>query len=120
MRARNLHQLDDKGLTEEFARAADRLGQAVVNWESGVKETRYLFAIRDVVRERGRHTLAKLLPLLDDRNRFVQYYAARQLHALAPERCRQIIEDNAKQGDAIAGDAGMHLSALDNGLYKPD
>ena len=120
MRTRSLDQLTDENLIQAFAHAAIRLGEAVINWESGAKETRHLFAIRDILRARGRQSLLELGPLLDDKNQFVQYYAARQLHALFPERCRQIVEENAKQGDAIAGDAGMHLYALDNGLHKPD
>jgi hypothetical protein len=62
-----------------------------------------------------------LLPLLDDRNRFVRYYAAQYLLGLAPERARAVIEWNQKYGfDAIAGDAGMLLRRLDSGQYKPD
>jgi hypothetical protein len=61
-----------------------------------------------------------LAPLLDDANRFIQYYAAKHLEGLIPERCRQIIEWNAKQRDAIAGDAGMRIEAVDSGFYKPD
>jgi len=49
----------------------------------------------------------------------VRYYAAGELLALAPEECRQIIEENATMGDAIAGDAGMLLDGLEDGSYTP-
>jgi hypothetical protein len=57
---------------------------------------------------------------LESKNRYIQYYAALELEGLVPERCRRIIGENAKQGDAIAGDAGMHLYFVDSGVYKPD
>src|SRR5580704_15525501 len=109
-----LEKLDDEGLVQAFADTAKRLGEAVINWESGIRETRQLFAIRNVLRARGRNSRLRLAPLLDDKNRFVRYYTARQLLGLVPERSRQIIEENAKQGDAIAGDAGMLIDALDS------
>lgn len=115
-----LHRLSDEDLVKTFIEVANQLGEAVINWESGVNETKRLFAIEKILRDRGTATRLKLMPLLDDENRFVQYYAANHLMALAPERCRQIIEANAKRGDAIAGDAGMHLHALDTGFSKPD
>jgi hypothetical protein len=49
----------------------------------------------------------------------IEYYATQHLMALFPDRCRRIVEVNAKQGNAVAGDAGMHLHALDIGFYKP-
>jgi hypothetical protein len=61
-----------------------------------------------------------LKPLLDEGDRFVCYYAARQLLALVPDRSLKIIEENSRRGDAIAGDAGMLLYALETGIYKPD
>jgi hypothetical protein len=116
MKNRDLEKISDTDLIKEFARIANRLGEAVINWESGANETKELFALRNVLRSRGKQAMLKLAPLLEDKNRFVQYYAARQLHTLIPKRSRQIIEENAKQGDAIAGDAGMHLLALDRNI----
>ena len=61
------------------------------------------------------------MPLLDSRNRYIQYgnYPL-ELEGLVPERCRHIIEEIAKQGDAIAGDARSHLRAVDSGFYKAE
>jgi hypothetical protein len=112
--------MSDADLVKAFAEAADRLGEAVNNWLSGVKEARRLLTISRILRARGPQVRLLLAPLLDDKNRFVQYYVARHLEGLIPERCRQIIKENAKQGDAIAGDAGMHLDAVVSGFYKPD
>jgi len=106
-------------LVREFSRTAHNLGEAVNNWSSGVGETRRLFAIRNVLRARGRDARSQLMPLLRDADRFVRYYAAGELLALVPDQSRQIIEENAKMGDAIAGDAGMLLDGLEDGSYTP-
>jgi hypothetical protein len=59
--------------------------------------------------------------LLDEKDRFVRYYAAKKLLALVPDRARSVIAWNAKYGfDAIAGDANGLLRAFDTGEYKPD
>lgn len=90
------------------------------NWMPANKAAKQLLDISQAFRERGPKTRLLLAPLLDDANRFVQYYAARHLEGLIPERCRKIIEWNAQQRDAIAGDAGMHLYAIESGIYKPE
>jgi len=78
-------------------------------------------AIDSVLRRRGVESRIKLVVLLDDKNRFVRYYAAEYLLGLVPDRARAVIEWNAKYGfDAIAGDARGLLRALDTGQYKPD
>jgi hypothetical protein len=119
MNSRKLSKMTDDALVNAFAETANRLGEAV-NISSGVTETRQLFAIERALRNRGAEARLRLAPLLNDKSRYVQYYAALELEGLIPERCRQIIEENARQGDAIAGDAGMHLDAVDSGFYKPD
>jgi hypothetical protein len=111
---------DDDALVKAFTETALRLGEAVNYWMPANKAARQLLDISRVFRKRGPKTRLLLVPLLDDANRFVQYYAAKHLEGLTPERCRQIIEWNAEQRDAIAGDAGMHLNAVDSGFYKPD
>jgi hypothetical protein len=76
-------------------------------------------SIGDIFRARGDNARLQLVSLLSDQDRFIRYYAAGELLALAPERSRQIIEENANMGDAIAGDAGMLLDDLDDGSYTP-
>ncbi len=85
-----------------------------------VHPTDRLFAIKRALRERGTPTRLKLAPSLNDADRFIRYYAAKELFGLLPERCRPIIEENTREFDAIAGDAGMYLDAIDTGFYKPD
>ena len=112
---------DNADLVRMFADTTSSLGEVVNNWiESGARKSKKLISIGNVLRERGEDARLLLIPLLDSKNRFIQYYAAIELEGLMPERCRQIIEWNAKQRDAIAGDAGMHLRAVDSGFYKPD
>jgi hypothetical protein len=120
MSRKSYEDLDDDALVSAFAGTAVRLGEAINYWMPANNAARQLLQISGVFRRRGAKTRLLLVPMLDDGNRFVQYYVARHLEGLLPERCRQIIEWNAKQGDAIAGDAGMHLDAVDSGFYKPD
>jgi alkanesulfonate monooxygenase SsuD/methylene tetrahydromethanopterin reductase-like flavin-dependent oxidoreductase (luciferase family) len=120
MTIRSYQRLDDEALVQAFAETAGQLGETVNNWLPANNNARRLLGISRALRARGTETRLLLSPLLDDTNRFVQYYAARHLEGLVPVRCRRIIEQNAKQGDAVAGDAGMHLDAVDSGIYKPD
>src|SRR5579862_8017644 len=116
---RATRQLGDEELVRDFAAAAAQLAEAVNNWETGALEAHRLWRIEKLLRARGQDSRLRLAPLLDERNRFIQYYAALALEALIPSRCRQIIEENSRKGDAIAGDAGMDLDAVDSGFSKP-
>ena len=120
MSQKSYENLDDEALIRAFVDTSIRLGEAVNYWLPANKFARRLLDISRAFRQRGPKTRLLMAPLLDDGNRFVQYYAAKHLEGLIPERSRQIIEWNAKQRDAIAGDAGMHLDAVDTGFYKPD
>lgn len=120
MSHKSYENLDDEALVKAFTDTAVRLGEAVNYWMPANNVAKQLLDISRVFRKRGQKTRLLLAPLLDDANRFAQYYAARHLEGLIPERCRQIIEWNAEQRDAIAGNAGMHLDAVDSGFYKPD
>lgn len=119
MKSANLIALSDNELIEEFRHAARELGEVVVNWMPGVRETQRLFAIRNLLRQRGQQSRLKLMPLLDDKDPYVRYYAAHELLALAPQRSRSIIEESARGHDAIAGDAKGLIRDLDNSQYKP-
>lgn len=116
-----LEKWNNAELVRLFADTAGALGETVNNWiGSGARKSKKLISIGNLLRQRGEGARLLLTPLLDSKDRFIQYYAAIELEGLLPERCRQIIEWNAKQRDAIAGDAGMHLHAVDSGLYKPN
>jgi HEAT repeat protein len=123
MTAEPLAHLSDAQLVEKFAELAHQAGEAVLDSEvsEANRAIRSLWAIEDVLRSRGREARQKLISLLDEKNRFVRYYAAKSLLGLVPERARAVIEWNAKNGfDAIAGDANGLLRAFDTGEYKPD
>jgi hypothetical protein len=110
-------------LIEEFAVLAHRAGSAVLDSEIGEIDhaIRGMWAIADVLRSRGLEARLQLVPLLDRKDRFVRYYAAKALLGLVPDRARAVIEWNARYGfDAIAGDARGLLRAFDTGQYRPD
>src|SRR5579864_4178594 len=111
--------LSDEELVERFRTIAAELGEAVTIWMPAVGLADRLFAIKAALRERGKPTRLKLAPSLKDADRFVRYYAAKELFGLLPERCRAIIEENTREFDAIAGDARGFLRAIDEGTYKP-
>jgi hypothetical protein len=123
MTAFPLARLSDARLVEEFTALARKAGSAVLDSEvsEANRAIRGMWAIENVLRSRGREARQQLVPLLDHQDRFVRYYAAKELLGLAPERARAVIEWNAKYGfDAIAGDAKGFLRAFDTGKFKPD
>jgi hypothetical protein len=78
-------------------------------------------AVDRVLRLRGKEARLALLPLLDDEERSVRYFAANYMLGLAPDRARNVIEEIAKfKFDALCLEAGMCLYALDKGIVKPD
>ena len=119
MSYKSYEKFDDEALVKAFIETAMRLGEAVNCWMPTNNAARQLLDISRILHKRGPKTRLLLAPLLDEANRFVQYYAAKHLEGLIPGRCREIIEWNSKQRDAIAGDAGMRLDAVDSGFYKP-
>ncbi|KQZ01670.1 hypothetical protein ASD45_13005 [Pseudolabrys sp. Root1462] len=61
-----------------------------------------------------------LIKLYDHPNIQVRLAAAKKTLALAPSQARQLIEAVAGSGQPVyAGDAGMCLWALDQGIFKP-
>lgn len=123
MKQLNLDNLTDRELVEGFVGAAKERGSAVLDSEvrHANRNFHYMRAIEEILRARGLKAREQLLPLLDDKDRFVRYYAAQALLGLAPERARAVIDWNAKYCfDAIAFDARGLLRAFDTGEYKPD
>jgi hypothetical protein len=123
MTRHNLDALSDEELVTRFAEAAKQRGAAVL--DSATRRAnrifRHMWSINNELRFRGKAARLKLIPLLDDKDRFVRYYAAKHLLSLVPDRARAEIERNAKYTyDAICGDAGMTLYNLDTGVFKPD
>jgi hypothetical protein len=115
--------LTNQALIDKFSELAKKMGIHVLECDTAKANRIFdqMEKIDRILRDRGSIARFLLLPLLDDRDRFVRYYAAQYLLGLAPERARAVIEWNKKYGfDAIAGDAGMLLRSLDSGKYKPD
>ena len=118
-----LDALSDDDLVNRFAESAKERGSAVLDSETRRANRMFdrMWAIDSVLRTRGREARIKLVPLLDDKDRFVRYYAALYLLAIVADRARAVIEWNYKNRfDALAGDAGMTLHNLDTGVFKPD
>jgi hypothetical protein len=117
-----VHATTDQ-LVRELAATAHERGAAVLDYETRRANRMYdkMHAIGMVLRSRSREARLALTPLLDDKDRFVRYYAVLYLLGLVPDRARPIIEWNCKyQFDALAGDARGLLRDFDNGEYKPD
>jgi Domain of unknown function (DUF2019) len=78
-------------------------------------------SIDQTLRFRGHDFRLALLPLLEDKDRFVRYFAAKYMLGLASDRARRVIEQIARfKYDALCLEAGMCLYALDKGIFKPD
>ena len=123
MKSEELETLNTEQLVEEFIRASKERGAAIL--DSDNRHANQMFdrmqAIDRVLRLRGKEARLALLPLLDDEDRFVRYFAANYMLGLVPDRARRVIEEIAKfKFDALCLEAGMCLYALDKGIFKPD
>ena len=77
-------------------------------------------AVEDELKSRQRDQRRALTRLYDHRNAQVRLCAAKATLAVAPEEARRLIEKIAKSHEfPQAGDAGMTLRALDEGIFKP-
>jgi hypothetical protein len=112
------NQVDDNQLIDQYSLLANQVGETIVTWMPAAGLKRRLYALEDEIKARG--VRMKLARLLNDRDRFVRYYAAQELYGLLPQQCRAIIEENTRELDAIAGDARGFLRAIDEGTYKPE
>jgi len=109
-------------LVEEFV--AIGLAQYEANVGNDVSKYNKLFrkmsAIIAELGSRPGDERSAFLALYEYPNLQVQLAAARATLALAPARARALIETIAASGDyTYAGDAGMCLVALDQGIFKP-
>ena len=123
MKRPNFQNLSIQQLVSEFVNCAKELGHAVL--DSEVRQANRMVVKRMLIdkelRSRGLEARLSLQPLLDCRNRFVRYYAAKSLLGIVPGPARAIIEEIAKHPfDALGGDAGMTLFNLDEGIFKPN
>jgi hypothetical protein len=73
------------------------------------------------LRRRGLQARLALLRLFDHPNMQVRLQAAKWSLGVAPEAARQVIESISESNwFPQAGIAGMTLSNLDSGVFKPD
>jgi hypothetical protein len=119
----NIEALTTEQIVDEFVSVARERGTAVLDSET--RRANQMFsrmqALDRALRSRGRSARLMLLPLLEDDDRSVRYYAAKYLLGLVPHRARATIEEIAKpKFDGLCSDAGMCLYALDKGIFKPD
>ena len=123
MTAQSFDNMSDEELVREFSIAAREFGSAVL--DSDAKRANRAYprrqAVEETLRSRGHAARLALVPLLDDKDRLVRYYAAKHLFPIVSNRPRKIIENNAKfRFDPIGADARMMLRMVDSGEYKPD
>jgi cytochrome c oxidase assembly protein Cox11 len=76
--------------------------------------------IQSELKSRPGDQRSALLPLYDHKNMQVRLKAAIATLAVSPQAARAQLESISASGwQPQAGDAGMSLLALDNGVYKP-
>jgi hypothetical protein len=122
MIASKLNMLTDQELLEELETCTRVHGHDVLDGEVRDANRSYwkLKAVRGEFRARGSWLQADLDRLFDHPDMVVRYYIATGLFALDPIRARAIIEEVRDAGPIrLAGDAGMTLSMLDDGTFKP-
>jgi hypothetical protein len=77
-------------------------------------------AVVQELRSRAGDQRHALLALYDHPNLLVRLKAVKNSLALAPEEGRRVLQEIADSQDyPHAGDAGMTLSALDEGIFRP-
>jgi hypothetical protein len=82
---------------------------------------RQMDATEKELRGRGREARLALLRLYDHPNMQVRLNAAKRTLGVAPEAARKVIQEiYDSKWYPQAGDAGMTLSNLDRGVFKPD
>jgi Domain of unknown function (DUF2019) len=123
MRRTNLKSMTIDQLVDRFAEIG--IAQDDALWESKYAKFNRLFDRMNEVdlelRSRGLDARLALLRLYNHRNIQVRMKAATRTLAVAPVEARKLLEDISKSGFyPQAGDAGMTLFNLDEGVFKPD
>jgi uncharacterized protein YdcH (DUF465 family) len=114
-------------LVEQFAKIG--IAQDKALWDSlgtdNYSRFSRLFAeMNDVdneLRSRGRNARLALTQLYTHKNTQVRLKAAKRTLGVAPVEARKIIEEISKSNlFPQAGEAGMTLDSLEQGIFKPD
>ncbi len=110
-------------LVDRFAEIGIAQDQALL-YDEHKKFNRLFSEMNDVdqeLRRRGLQARLALLKLFDHSNMQVRLKAAKRTLGVAPEKARHVIEEIKKaQWFPQALEAGMTLSNLDSGFFKPD
>jgi cytochrome c oxidase assembly protein Cox11 len=122
MKSNKLQSMSSNELVELFTRLALQQDEAVLAFD--VKETNRLYwqldAIDGELKSRPGDQRSALLPLLDHPNPQVQVKAAKATLAIAPAAARHVLEVIAETCYGPQKlEAGMTLSNLDAGIFKP-
>ena len=127
MRNVNLEELTVDQLVDRFSDLNVALDDA--QWDA-LGQSNYskvkslIYSIRDVdeeLRARGRDARLALTRLYESRNVQVRLMAAKLTLGIVPVEARRVIEQiSASKIYPQAGDAGMTLVNLDEGIFKPD
>lgn len=130
MIAVDLRSMTIDQLVERFAAIGEAQQQALeahedwIDDKANVPFNKLFSQMNDVdleLRSRGREARLALQRLYDHPNIQVRLKAAKRSLAVAPEAARRLIETIANsKWYPQAGEAGMTLFALDDGIFKPD
>jgi hypothetical protein len=118
-----LEEMTIDELVERFAGIGIAQDQAELMGEIGQFNSLYrqMDATEKELRRRGREARLALLRLYDHPNMQVRLNAAKRTLGVAPEAARKVIQEiYDSKWYPQAGDAGMTLSNLDRGVFKPD
>lgn len=130
MKSLDLRSLTVDQLVDRFATIGEAQARALEEHEDGIegdenvpfnKLFKQMDAVDMELRSRGRDARLALQRLYNHPNIQVRLKAAKRSLAVAPESARRIIEAIAdSKWYPQAGEAGMTLSNLDDGTFKPD
>jgi Domain of unknown function (DUF2019) len=117
-----IDQMTTEQLVELFAEIALEQDEAMIA-DDNSKYSRLcppIEAVEQELKSRNGDQRQALLSLYDHPNTHVRKTAAKATLALMPQAARRILQDIHESGEFIhAGDAGMTLWALDEGIFKP-
>lgn len=119
----NFASMSDRSLIDLFIQIGIEQDDALNG--PGVARYNRLFkqktALLNELKNRGGDRRTLLLPLYDHENMQVRLNAAKATLAIAPLAARQQLElIRSSRYQPQAGDAGMSIWALDEGIYKPE
>lgn len=119
----NLSQMSNGELVERFRALAIEKSKVLLDSDTAAANRIYdrMEAIDQELRRRGPEARKALLVLLDDRDCRVRFEAAQQSLAVAPQKALETIKQIAASHFLpLAGEAGMALEFLAEGIFKPD